>query len=168
MAKNSANTESSGPELVITRIFDAPRRIVFKAWSQPEHLMRWWGPHGFTCPVCEMDFRVGGTWRFCMRAPDGFEEWQEGEYREIVEPERIVFSYSFPKGSRGFTPESAEKAGHQTTVTVNFADHEGNKTKLTVRQTNFDTVAVRDDHVRGWNEALDHLADYVVSDSARS
>jgi uncharacterized protein YndB with AHSA1/START domain len=79
-----------------------------------------------------------------------------------------VFSYSFPKGSRGFTPEAAEKAGHQTTVTVNFADHEGNKTKLTIRQTNFDTVAVRDDHVRGWNEALDHLADYVVSDSARS
>jgi len=167
MAKNSV-AESTGPELVITRIFDAPRRIVFKAWSQPEHLMRWWGPHGYTCPVCEMDFKVGGTWRFCMRSSDGIDEWQEGVYREIVEPERIVFTYSFPKGSRGFSEESAGKPGHQTTVTVVFADHNGNKTKLTVRQTNFESVAVRDDHVRGWNEALDHLANYVVSDSARS
>lgn len=167
MAKNSV-AESTAPELVITRIFDAPRAIVFKAWSQPEHLMRWWGPHGFTCPVCEMDFRVGGRWRFCMRSPEGTDEWQQGVYREIVEPERIVFTYSFPQGSRGFTEESASKPGHQTTVTVNFADHNGNKTKLTVRQTNFESVAVRDDHVRGWNESLDHLANYVVSDSARA
>jgi uncharacterized protein YndB with AHSA1/START domain len=167
MAKNSVDTEPTARELVITRIFDAPRNIVFKAWSEPEHLMRWWGPHGFTCPVCEMDFRVGGRWRFCMRSPEGNEEWQQGVYREIVEPERIVFSYAFEavagaSGLSGWTP------GHQTTVTVTFAVHEGNKTKLTVHQTNFDIVAVRDDHVRGWNEALDHLADYVVSDSARS
>jgi uncharacterized protein YndB with AHSA1/START domain len=167
MARNSSDTATTGPELVITRIFDAPRRIVFKAWSEPEHLMRWWGPHGFTCPICEMDFRVGGRWRFCMRSPEGNEEWQQGVYREIVEPERIVFSYAF-EDVNGVSGLSGWKPGHQTTVTVNFADHEGNKTKLTVHQTNFDTVAVRDDHVRGWNEALDHLADYVVSDSARS
>ena len=92
---------------------------------------------------------------------------QQGVYREIVEPERIVFSYAF-EDVNGVSGLSGWKPGHQTTVTVNFADHEGNKTKLTVRQTNFDTVAVRDDHIRGWNEALDHLADYVVSDSARS
>jgi len=167
MAKNSIDTATTGLELVITRIFDAPRRIVFKAWSEPEHLMRWWGPHGFTCPVCEMDFRVGGRWRFCMRSPEGAEEWQQGVYREIVEPERIVFSYAF-EDVNGVSGLSGWKPGHQTTVTVIFSDHEGNKTKLTVRQTNFDAVAVRDDHIRGWNEALDHLADYVVSDSARS
>ena len=166
MAKNSA-AESTGPELVITRIFDAPRGIVFKAWSQPEHLMRWWGPYGFTLPVCEVDFRPGGRWRFCMRSREGNEEWQQGVYREIVEPERIVFSYAF-EAAEGVSGLSGWTPGHQTLVTVTFAVHEGNKTKLTVRQTNFDKVAVRDDHVRGWNEALDRLADYAVSDSARS
>jgi uncharacterized protein YndB with AHSA1/START domain len=101
-----------------------------------------------------------------MSTPGG-DEWQEGVYREIVEPERLVFSYSFPKGSGGFTEDSKSKPGHQTIVTVNFYDHDG-KTRLTVHQAVFENNAVRDDHIRGWNEALDHLADYVVSDAANS
>lgn len=168
MAKNSAeNDATKDRELLITRIFDAPRELVFKAWSKPEHLMRWWGPHGCKLTVCETDFRPGGGWRFCMRQPGGIDEWQQGEYREIVEPERLVFTYSFPQGSGGFTEDSKGKPGHQTIVTVNFYDH-GGKTRLTVHQAIFENNAVRDDHIRGWNEALDHLADYVVSDSASS
>ena len=161
-ASNPTGAKAADRELIIERIFDAPRDVVFKAWTDPEHLARWWGPNGCTLAVCETDFRPGGGWRFCMRLPDGFEEWQEGVYREIVEPERIVFTYSFPKGSRGFTEESAGKPGHQTIVTVNFSDH-GGKTKLTLHQAVFETAAVRDDHVRGWNEALDHLASYVAN-----
>jgi uncharacterized protein YndB with AHSA1/START domain len=159
-ARNSAEA-SADRELLITRVFDAPRPLVFKAWSKPEHLMRWWGPHGCALTVCETDFRPGGSWRFCMRGPGGGEEWQQGVYREIVEPERLVFTYSFPSGSRGFTEDAKGKPGHETIVTVNFYDDDG-KTRLTVHQAVFENNTVRDDHIRGWNEALDHLAAYVT------
>ena len=75
-------------ELVVTRVIDAPRRLVFRAWTQPEHIARWWGPQGFTTIHCEMDVRVGGAYRFGMRSPQGTEHWKRGVYREIVEPER--------------------------------------------------------------------------------
>lgn len=152
-ARDSADMESAPRELVITRIFDAPRRLVFKALTQREHLMRWWGPHGYALSVCETDFRPGGKWRFCMRGPSGIEEWQQGEYREIAEPERLVFTYAFE--------DAAGKPGHQTIVTVNFYE-EGAKTRIRLHQGVFESVAVRDDHIRGWNEALDHLASYVA------
>ncbi len=157
-ARSSAEPDATDRELLITRIFDAPRHLVFKAWTEPERLMRWWGPHGFTTTSCKMDVRPAGVWRFCMRSPDGIEQWQQGVYREIVEPERLVFTYAFE--------DASGKPGHQTLVTVNFSDYDGKnnlkKTRLTVRQAVFETVAVRNDHVRGWNEALDHLATYVA------
>jgi uncharacterized protein YndB with AHSA1/START domain len=146
-------TKSPERELVITRVFDAPRSLVFKAWTEPEHLMRWWGPDGFTTVSCEMDVRLGGAWRFCMRSPNVSDVWQQGVYREIVEPERLVFSYAFE--------DASGKPGHQTLVTVDFADH-GGKTKITVHHAVFESVAVRDDHVLGWTEALNHLAAYVM------
>lgn len=139
--------------LVITRVFDAPRHLVFKAWTDPQHLMRWWGPHGFTTLSCTMEARPGGAWRLCMRSPEGTEYRQQGVYREVVEPERLVFTYAFE--------DTTGKPGHETLVTVSFADH-GGKTMLTLNQAVFETVAVRDDHVRGWSEALDHLAEYVA------
>src|SRR5690348_11911501 len=79
--------------LVLTRVFDAPPSLVFQAFAKPEHLVRWWGPKDFTLPVCEQDFRVGGTYRFCMRAPDGTDHWVWGEYLEITEPTKLVFSW---------------------------------------------------------------------------
>ncbi len=78
--------------LVLERVFDAPRSLVFKAFSEAGHLTRWWGPKGWTLPVCNMDFRPGGVWHYCMRSPDGqMESWGKAVYREIVEPERIVY-----------------------------------------------------------------------------
>lgn len=152
-ARSNPLMESANREVVITRVFDAPRSLVFKAWTDPEHRMRWWGPHGFTTSSCKMDLRAGGAWRICMRGPDGHEDRQQGVFREIVEPERLVFSYAFE--------DEAGKPGHETVVTVTFADL-GAKTQLTIHHAVFETVAVRDDHVRGWNEALDHLAQYVT------
>ena len=155
-ARNTAVTEPAERVLVITRDFDAPRSLVFKAWTSPEHLMRWWGPHGFTVLSCDMDLRVGGAWHLRMRSPTGVEDRQVGVIRELVEPELLVFSYAFA--------DESGKPGHETTVTVRFADlgakPEG-KTRLTVHQAVFESVKVRDDHVNGWGEALDHLADYV-------
>ena len=81
MTKNTVNEIE---RMVITRIFDAPRELVWKAWTDPKYVMQWWGPKGFTAPVCQMDFRVGGKFLCCMKTPDGQEFWNAGEYHEIV------------------------------------------------------------------------------------
>jgi uncharacterized protein YndB with AHSA1/START domain len=139
--------------LVLTRVLDAPRSLVFAVWTRPEHLVRWWGPKGFTLPFCETDFRPGGAYRFCMRSPAGTDHWVSGVYREIVEPERIVFTWE---------REDAEgKSGSGSVVTVDLAEHEG-KTKLTLHQAVFKSVQGRDEHQGGWTECLERLAEYVA------
>jgi uncharacterized protein YndB with AHSA1/START domain len=141
-------------ELVITRVFDAPRSLVFRVWTDPEHLARWWGPKGFTTVSCHMDVRPGGTWFRKMRAPDGSEERRRGIYREILEPERLVFTYA---------SEDAEgNPGHETSVTVTFADL-GGKTKLTLHQAVFESITARDAHEGGWTGCLDRFADYLAN-----
>jgi uncharacterized protein YndB with AHSA1/START domain len=92
---NSSLGGASERELVITRTFDAQRELVWRAWTEPEYLMRWWGPKNFTSPVCQVDFRVGGVYLFCMRSPEGQDFWSTGVYREIVEPELIAYTHSF-------------------------------------------------------------------------
>src|SRR5262249_5664345 len=153
-ARSSAATASAERELVITRIFDAPRHLVFKAWTEPERLMRWWGPRGFTMTVCKMEFRPGGAYRFCMRSPEGAEHWSQGVFREIVEPERLVLS--------GAWVDAEVKPGHETLLTVGFADH-GGKTKLTLHQAVFESVTARDAHRGGWASSLDCLAEYLAT-----
>src|SRR5260370_36757997 len=88
--------------MVVTRVFDAPRELVWKAWTDPKYVMQWWGPKGFSCPACEIDFRVGGKFRFCMRTPDGQEGWNGGGYHESVRPQKKVESMYLtqPQGSR--------------------------------------------------------------------
>jgi len=93
--KTSILVEPGKPTIVITRIFDAPRRLVFEAWTRPEHLARWCGPRYLTLSVCEIDFRPGGAWRFVLRAPDGNDYGFGGEYREILPPERLVYTFRF-------------------------------------------------------------------------
>jgi uncharacterized protein YndB with AHSA1/START domain len=139
--------------LIIERVFDAPRALVFKAWTEPEHLVRWWGPQGFTMPSCKMDARPGGAFRFCMRSPEGTDHWLRGVYSEIVEPERLVCTWAW---------EDAEgKPGHETLLTVTFAEH-GAKTKLTLHQAVFETVTARNGHQEGWASALDRIAEYLA------
>jgi uncharacterized protein YndB with AHSA1/START domain len=143
--------EPTEQTLVLTRLLDAPRRLVFDVWTRPEHLARWWGPHNFSLPTCEVDFRVGGGYRFCMRAPDGTDHWVRGEYREIVDPERLVFTW--------VRDDEEGLRFHSTNlVTVIFAEH-GAQTKLTLHHANFQTTADRDDHGGGWNQCLDRLAE---------
>jgi uncharacterized protein YndB with AHSA1/START domain len=147
---------SAEGELVITRIFDAPRRLVFKMWTEPEHLVRWWGPRGFTTISSRMDVRPGGAWSRSMRAPDGSEHCKHGVYREIVAPERLVFTYvtDDPKGN----PEP------ETLVTVSFADI-GGRTRLILHQAVFQSIAMRDDHRRGWTGALERFAAYLSANA---
>ena len=79
--------------LEIERVFKAPRALVFKLWSAPEYITRWWGPKGFHLSHCDMDFREGGAWRFCMMPESGKGHWVHGEYREIQPPHRLAFTY---------------------------------------------------------------------------
>jgi len=140
-------------KVVITRVFDAPRALVFKAWTDPQHLARWWGPKGFTNPVCEVDPRVGGAWRIVMRAADGTEYPCGGVYREFVEPERLVF-----------TNNSADKEGNPILdglTTVLFAEESG-KTKLTLQARGTAMVAYAAAYLAGmeigWTQSLERLA----------
>jgi uncharacterized protein YndB with AHSA1/START domain len=149
-ARNNAAADSAKRELVIERVFDAPRSLVFEAWTKPEHLMNWFCPKGFTVPACEMDFRVGGAYRLCMRSSEGRDHWVHGVYREIVAGERIVWTGIL------------ESDGNETLSTITFADHHG-KTKLTVHQTySFESDSTRG-APQGWAETLDRLAEYVAN-----
>jgi uncharacterized protein YndB with AHSA1/START domain len=139
----------SRPVLTIKRVFDAPRELVWQAWCEPELAARWWAPEGLCVVVLEMDVRPGGAWRKCMRAPDGTDYWRSGVYREVVPPERLVFTY--------VTDDPHGRPGLETLVTVTFAER-GARTFMTFRQTGFDTAASRDAHRGGWRSSLERLA----------
>jgi uncharacterized protein YndB with AHSA1/START domain len=155
--RNSLGPNPTKRELVITRIIDAPRDLVFKAWTEPKHMAQWWGPKGFTNPVCEMDVRPGGTLRIVMRAPDGVEYPMTGVFREIVTPERLVFTT---------VAEDQEGNPHLEGLTiVTFAEHDG-KTTLTVQTS---AVGLTPESARmlegmeaGWTQSLERLAEYVA------
>jgi uncharacterized protein YndB with AHSA1/START domain len=152
--RTSIDADEREPKLVITRIFDAPRDVVFQAWTEPGRVARWWGPQGFVTTYCDMDIRPGGAFRVCMRSPEGAEHWKQGVYREVVEPERLVFTFAWE--------DTDGNATHQTLVTVSFAE-EGSRTKLTLHQAVFETVARRDEHQRGWTSTLQRFAEYLAN-----
>ena len=150
-ARSNTQASSADGELVLERVFDAPRHLVFQAWTQKEHLERWSAPKGYTLPFSEGELRPGGHWRCCMRAPDGTELWLGGIYREIVENELLVFTHVW---------EENGAPGHETVVTVRFSD-QGSKTRVEFRQELFESKASRDGHAGGWAECFDLLADYL-------
>jgi uncharacterized protein (TIGR02246 family) len=150
MAQTGARSVSASiQDLEITRVFDAPRELVWKAWTDREQAVRWWGPRGFTLPCYEIDIRPGGRWRVCMRAPDGEAHWAHGVYKEIVENQRLVYTWAWEKGRQD-----------EKLVTVKFADLDG-KTKVSFHLTGLATAEDRDAHREGWTETLDHLASYL-------
>jgi uncharacterized protein YndB with AHSA1/START domain len=160
--KNSEATNTATHELVITRIFDAPRELVWKAWTEPEHLMRWWGPKNFTSPTCKIDLRVGGKYLYCMRSPEGQEFWSTGIYREIVPPERLVVTDSFADKDGNVVPASDYGLGDdfplELQVTVTFEEHQG-KTKMTLRHAGIPAGQIREMTETGWNESFDKFAE---------
>ena len=159
-ARTSLASQAVERELVITRVLDAPRSLVFKAWTEPEHFVRWWGPNGFTTPYCKMDVRPGGVTHFCMRSPEGRDYWGRWVYREIAPPERIVFTDSFANED-GNAVEPARYGmpdwPFETLVTVTFAEDQG-KTKLTLHHAVALSLAENTGAMQGWSEAIDRLA----------
>lgn len=171
MAVNhSAATQPEERALVITRVFDAPRDLVFKAWAEPERLMRWWGPKGFTMPVGTLDFRPGGVFHYCMRSPDGHEMWGTFVYREIVAPQRIVFisSFSDAEGNLIRSPFSPTWP-LEILNTLTLVEHDG-KTTLVLRgephnateaeRETFD--AAQSSVQQGFTGTFDQLAEYLA------
>jgi uncharacterized protein YndB with AHSA1/START domain/DNA-binding transcriptional ArsR family regulator len=151
--------ENQRKEVTITRLFDAPRELVFKAWIDPKLVAQWWGPNGFTNPVCELDVRPGGAIRIDMRGPDGVVYPNKGVFQEVVEPERLVLIM------RAFENEE----GHpqlEVLTTVTFAERDG-KTKLTLHTTVIkstpEVAAAVNGMEEGWGQSLGRLAERLES-----
>ncbi len=147
-------TTPSEREIVMTREFDAPRDLVFEAHTSCEHMTRWWGPRKYEFASCEVDFRPGGKWRVVHRGPDGDEHAFRGEYREIVPPERIVWTFEY----EGFP-------GQISAETLRLEEHDG-KTTLTATAV-YDTVEARDGMLQsgmeeGARETMDRLDEYLA------
>lgn len=158
----TAGIKSNKTELTLTRVFDAPRALVWGAWTDPKLVAQWWGPKAFTTSVCEIDLREGGAFRLDLCGPDGVIYPCKGIYHEIVEPERIVYSSDAAEGhpcGAGIPPRSR--------VTVTFIEHR-TKTTLTLH-TRFASAARREAAVQArfsisWQESLERLAKYVGTD----
>lgn len=151
--------------LVIERVFEAPRELVWQAWTQPEHVMRWWGPNGFTAPAAEIDFRVGGKVLVAMQSPEfneGRPIWSTGVYKEIVPLARIVCTDSFADEAGNVVPATYYGMGEgvplEMLITVTFEDL-GGKTKMTLRHEGLPAGDMLEGAGQGWNESFDKLAE---------
>ena len=133
--------------LNLSRSFAAPRERVFRAFTSPAQLARWWGPKGFTVPAGTLDVRAGGAWRTVMRSPEGKDHIVSGVYREILPPERLVFTWAWEEdGARG----------HETVVTIELSETPGG-TRLELTQERFETEDSLERHRHGWSGCLDCL-----------
>lgn len=152
---NSASTADR--EIVISRVFDAPRELVWEAWTNPKHVAQWWGPNGFTTTFETMEVRPGGEWKHVMHGPDGTDYPNHSVFIEVVKPERIVYSHGGGK-------EGAPEVRFESTWT--FEALAGNKTRLTMRAV-FASAAERDMVVKvygaieGGKQTMGRLADYL-------
>lgn len=159
MNAKATHSSTADREIVMSRVLDAPRELVFKAYTEPEHIARWWGPNGFSTTIHEMDVRPGGMWRFMMHGPNGIDYPNRIVYTEVVPPERLVFDHG----------GDSDEHFPQFHVTVIFDDVEGN-TELTLRML-FPTVEecqkTRDfGAVEGGNQTLTRLEEYLKTMSA--
>ncbi len=162
---SSPTTTTEEGVLVIERVFDARRELVWRAWTEPEQAMKWWGPKGFTSPAAEIDFRVGGKYLLAMQSPEfneGQPIWVTGVYREIVAFERIVCTDCFAD-EKGNVVSAAhyDMPGDiplEMLVSVTFEDV-GGKTKMTLRHEGLPAGEMSDGAGTGWNESFDKLAE---------
>ena len=156
-AAASQAADTADREIVLSRVFDAPRELVWDAWTDPQQVVEWWGPKGFTTTIHEMDVRPGGIWRHTMHGPDGTDYANKSTFLEVVKPARIVYSHG--GGKKG-------DPGAQFVATWTF-EAQGNKTKLTLRMV-FPSAAAREHVVKtygaieGGKQTLARLADYLA------
>jgi uncharacterized protein YndB with AHSA1/START domain len=165
---NKMITKAEGNVLTLERVFDAPRELVFKVFSEAEHLKHWWGPRGWTLTVCNVDFRPGGVWHYCMKCIDekqvdffGFESWGKAVYEEIVEPEKVIFVDYFSDA------DGNEVEGMPSSqITMTLVELEG-KTKIISRAQYVSAEALKSvmemGMEQGITETWDRLAEHLQS-----
>jgi uncharacterized protein YndB with AHSA1/START domain len=153
MDARAQSNASAERELIIRRTFDAPRTLVFAAWTEPRHLAQWSCPRGFTFTENNGDLRVGGAFSACMRSPEGSNHRLRGVYREIVPPERLVFTHCWV--------DESGKAGPETIVTVTLTERNG-RTEMRFHQGVFESVSSRDGHEQGWSSCFERLAELLA------
>jgi len=148
---SATQVEHENGVLVLVHDFDAPRELLFDAWTKPEHFARWFGPKGATMPYCTVDLRVGGTLHFFLRVPGDVDVWCKGIFHEIEQPTRLVFTWHFSNEAG----ERVERPGFpiETTVAVTFAGH-AQGTRITVRQ---EGLLIDQGEIQGWREGFDRL-----------
>lgn len=164
-AKNNAAEDVSAREIVITRIVNAPRDLVFRVMSTPEHVVKWWGPNGFSDKIGKMDFRVGGTWEHVMKGPDGSDYPNKSTFTEIVPNERICYSHT---GGKAGTPEDEMIC---KSFTWTFTDVGNGQTRITMRML-MDTAAAKNKMVefgvlQGGEQTLSRLSDYLIGQQGK-
>jgi uncharacterized protein YndB with AHSA1/START domain len=167
----SGASDAADRDLVVMRIFDASRDLVFKAWTEAERLARWWGPNGFTMLACNIDLRIGGAFHYGMRAPNGHEMWGKWVFREIVAPERLVFIVSFTdkEGNPIRNPFAADWP-LEVLSTLTLTEYEG-RTTLTMQgaplnATELERKAFEAGYAsmrQGWAGTLDQLAEELAN-----
>jgi uncharacterized protein YndB with AHSA1/START domain len=154
------SSQGTTREFTITREFAAPRELVFRAWTDPEHLTRWYGPRGFTTPLesISADVHPGGTWRATMVADATGQEFPTGGfYLEVRAPERLMFTWRAPGGDA------------ESVITIDLADLGDDRTAMTFHQTGFTTEEARENVHDGWSSAFDRLTEHVTdSEEERS
>jgi uncharacterized protein YndB with AHSA1/START domain len=165
-----ADAQTQSKDFVLSRVFDAPRDLVWQAFTQPERMKQWWGPKGFTLIVSKMDLRVGGTYHYGMTAPNGSAMWGLFKYREIAPLERLVLINSFSDENGGLTRHPMNPNWPQQLLTTfTFEEQTDGKTKFTLRWSAYNATAVEqktfdDGHAsmtQGWGGTLEQLATYL-------
>jgi uncharacterized protein YndB with AHSA1/START domain len=158
-------------EFVISRVFDAPRDKVWKAWTEVERLKQWWGPKGFTVSYCKIDLRPGGVMHYCLRMPDGNEMWGKFVYREIVKPQRLVWINSFSDKDGGTTVHPMSADWPREMLSTATFEEQGGKTKVTVQWVPVDSSTQierntfekgRDSMKQGWGGTFEQFAEYLA------
>jgi len=174
--KDSTSAGTTSPDFTITRTFDAPRELVWKAWTERDRLMEWFGPKGFKMSVANLDLRPGGIFHYCLIGPDGKEMWGKFVYREIVKPERIVLVNSFSDAEGNLTrhPFSATWPREMLSTTT-FTEKDGKTTIMLVwsplnpteeeRQT-FDSTLAQGGMNQGWSGTFEQLTEYLANTKA--
>jgi uncharacterized protein YndB with AHSA1/START domain len=147
-------------ELSITRMFDAPRDLVYEAFTNPEYVKRWMGPRGFVATHLEQNVHAGGKWRTCLHQVAEWDGriypdlWQGGEYREVAPPERLVYTFAW---------EGQGQPTRETLITIHFIEIDANTTRMEFHQAFFDSIDQRDGHSQGWNSGFDKLNDFLAT-----
>lgn len=161
MTGPASTTSTTDQDIVLTRVLDVPREVAWRAWTDPALLSRWWGPTGYTAPACTIDLREGGKYHICMRAPDGKDYWSTGFYREVSEPERLVFTDSFADADGNLISGAVygmDELPLEMLFTLTLDELGPMQTRMTLHHSGMPAGEHRDMAIQGLSQSFDKMA----------